>query len=204
MGDPVVISCFDAFAGPNEWAFLSNFYVGARLEYRTFSFMTGEHMFQAFKASSREDFVRLADAPSPAEAKANGKHYLRLRMDWERVKFDVMRLVLRTKFAHGREEAGLLLATGDALLIEGTTWGDRTWGVDLKAGRKRAADEGAGGLGLDGPWEAGEPWELSPGRNWLGALLMVRRAELVAEVRGAIRMPYGDVCRVAEDLPPGR
>lgn len=201
MGDPVVISCFDEHEGPNEWGFLSNFYVGRQLEYRTFSFMTGEHMFQAFKASSREDFVRLADAPTPAEAKANGRHYLRLRMDWERVKFDVMRLVLRTKFAHGREEVGLLLATGDALLVEGTTWGDRTWGVDLKEGRKQATDRG---LSLNGSWEPGEPWGLSPGRNWLGLLLMARRAELVAELRGTIRMQYGDVCRVAEDLPPGR
>jgi ribA/ribD-fused uncharacterized protein len=205
MGDPLVISWFDDFEGPNEWRFLSNFYVGAPLLYRSFSFASGEHMFQAFKASSVADMHTINAGETPSEAKANGRHYLRLRPDWERVKFDVMRLVLRTKFQAGREEAALLLATGDALLVEGTMWGDRVWGVDLKAGRaKREEEWGRAPAGPPLAWEPGEGWEHSPGRNWLGVLLMARRAELYAEQRGAPVMPYGEVCRVAEDLPPGK
>lgn len=211
MGDPAVISAFEG-----EWAFLSNFWVGAEpLRYRTFQYASGEHMFQAFKASSVADHARLADSGTPAEARANGKHYLRLRMDWERVKFDVMRLVLRAKFQPGREECALLLATGDALLVEGTMWGDRTWGVDLKAGRQALVERlasaplsgdwrpvGGGAAPVEHAWEPGEGWELAPGLNWLGVLLMARRAELAAELRGA-RFGYGTVARVVEDLPPG-
>jgi ribA/ribD-fused uncharacterized protein len=160
--------------------------------------MSGEHMFQSFKASIDADHDMINRASTPGEAKANGRHYLHLRMDWERVKFDVMRLVLRTKFQEGREEAALLLATGDALLIEGNTWGDRVWGVDLKAARKAMENMG------EGPrWEPGEGWEAAPGRNWLGVLLMARRAELLGEMRG-IRFRYGDVVRYVEELPPGR
>jgi hypothetical protein len=205
MGDPVVISYFDSFEGPNEYAFLSNFYVGEPLRYRTRTYASGEHMFQAFKASAWEDHDAINAGKTPGEAKANGRHYLRLRLDWERVKFDVMRLVLRAKFQDGREEKALLLATGDALLVEGTKWGDRVWGVDLKRGRGDIEDSWArSGRGEHPEWEPGEGWERSPGRNWLGVLLMARRAELVAEARGCPQVSYAEVCRTAETLPPGR
>lgn len=208
MGDPAVISWFDDFEGDNEWRFLSNFYVGKPLAYRSRSYMSGEHMFQAFKARNVADHDMINAATSPGEAKANGRHYLHLRMDWERVKFDVMRVVLRTKFQQGREEAGLLLATGDALLVEGTMWDDRVWGVNLKEGRKRQEARGAQYVGAEAvaahAWEPGEGWELAPGRNWLGVLLMARRAELLAELRGVPPFRYGEVIRVVEDLPPGK
>jgi ribA/ribD-fused uncharacterized protein len=205
MGDPAVISYFDDFEGPNEYRFLSNFYVGAPLVYRSFSFASGEHMFQAFKASSLADLEMINAASTPGEAKANGRHYLRLRPDWERIKFDVMRLVLRTKFQRGREEAALLLATGDALLVEGTMWGDHVWGVDLKRGRAAVEDSWKRSGVREEPkeWEPGEGWEHSDGRNWLGTLLMARRAEVLAELRGA-QLRYGDVCRLVETLPPGK
>jgi ribA/ribD-fused uncharacterized protein len=201
----VVISYFDDFEGDNEWRFLSNFYVGAPLAYRSRTYASGEHMFQAFKAVNAADHDMINAGKTPGEAKANGRHYLRLRPDWERVKFDVMRVVLRTKFAPGREEYALLAATGDALLIEGTNWGDRVWGVDLKAGRKHWEEVDArhpGGTPRD--WDPGEPWVQSPGRNWLGVLLMARRAEIVAEMRGAQLFRYGETIHTIENLPPGR
>lgn len=204
MGDPAVISWFDDFEGDNEWRFLSNFYVGAPLAYRSRFYLSGEHMFQAFKARNVADHDMINKAASPGEAKANGRHYLHLRMDWERVKFDVMRVVLRTKFQQGREEAGLLLATGDALLIEGTMWDDRVWGVNLKEGRKKLQARLESRNAPVHEFEPGEGWQDAPGRNWLGVLLMARRAELLAELRGVPPFRYGEVIRVVEDLPPGK
>lgn len=204
MGLPEVISYFDTFEGENEWAALSNFFQGSPIHYRQFAFATGEHFFQAMKATNRRDFGKVLASATPGEAKANGQHMLRLRPDWERVKYDVMRLVLSCKFAPGREEAGVLLATGDALLIEGTTWGDQAWGVDLKAGRKSTTRrEDATGKLVDTPWEPGEPWEFSPGRNWLGTLLMARRAELVAAMKGNA-FDYSEVAEFAKWTPPTR
>jgi ribA/ribD-fused uncharacterized protein len=185
MGTPDVISYFDDFEGPNEWAALSNFFQGRPIQYRQYAFATGEHMFQGFKATNKADLLKVIACATPAEAKQQGKHTLRLRGDWERVKYDVMRLVLACKFAPGREESAVLLGTGDALLIAGTTWGDQVWGVDLKAGRTRARAQGRDENRDGEPWEPGQPWPLSPGRNWLGVLLMARRAELLSEVRGA-------------------
>lgn len=200
MGLPEVISYFDDFEGANEWAALSNFYQGAPIRVGPYAFATGEHFFQAMKARTGRDFRKIVACATPGEAKAEGQHLLRLRPDWEMVKYDVMAWVLSLKFSSGREEARVLLATGDALLVEGTTWGDRVWGVDLKAGRKltaKTAEREAGGA----PWGPGEPWEMSPGRNWLGRLLMARRAELVAAMKGNA-FDYTEVAEYARWKPP--
>lgn len=151
---------FDDFAGPNRHRFLSNFYVGEPLYVRELgdeSYATGEHLFAALKASNVHDHARVRDAATPGEAKRLGRG-VQLRDNWEQMKYDAMRLVLRVKFAVNRPEAELLLQTGDALLVEGTHWNDRVWGVDMRR------DSTVVGLG----------------RNWLGTLLMSRRAELRA------------------------
>ena len=50
---------------------------------------------------------------------------------------EVMRGLLARKFAPGTELAARLLATGDAQLVEGNTWGDRFWGVCRGQGRNQ-------------------------------------------------------------------
>lgn len=65
-----------------------------------------------------------------------------------------MRQALERKFVAGTPEGKYLLATKDRLLIEGNDWNDTFWGVDLKSGT---------------------------GANWLGFLLMARRAQLRGE-----------------------
>jgi hypothetical protein len=176
MGDELnsnpdeLILWFDDFGAEptNSYRFLSNFYVGEPILIRGARFQTGEHAFQAAKARTLKahDMVRTAD--DPGHAKSLGRS-IPLREDWEAVKYDVMAIVLRAKFAPDRSEADLLLSTGDALLVEGTYWGDQVWGVDLK------------------PYEARRD-PTAFGRNWLGTLLMARRAELRYEVRTGQRV----------------
>lgn len=160
---------FDDFGSENEFRFLSNFYVGETLHVPGWDwemwgddyaaagpvgFATGEHAFAAMKAADARDFYDIVMADEPGVAKSLGRS-IELREDWEAVKLDVMAAIIRAKFTHDRAEGDMLLGTGDALLVEGTLWGDDTWGVKLK-------DDGL------------------PGRNWLGTLLMARRAELRA------------------------
>lgn len=161
-----LIDWFDDFDGPNRFSFLSNFHQGLpivvpdRVTHPATGLVllfegdypTGEHAFQAMKAVQARDFVRIVNAAGPSEAKKLGRR-VPLRADWEQVKYDVMRAVIRHKFAPSRPEAVKLIATGKAYLREGTWWNDRTWGVDLST-----------------------PGH--PGANWLGILLMEQRARL--------------------------
>ena len=145
--DVTVIDYFDDFEGPNEHAFLSNVYA-SRVQIGNFEFPTVEHYFQGMKPTSdkQRDAIRLAS--SPGKAKAMGRR-CKLRPDWELVKVDVMLRGVRSKFGQHPDLADKLIATGDAMLVEGNTWGDRVWGC------------------VDGE-----------GENLLGLILMLVRAEL--------------------------
>lgn len=159
----------DLGTGNAEYRFLSNFYEGDPITLRGVTmgsgadstpveFKTGEHAFAAMKfwGTDWQHFEAIVNAEDPNSAKALGRSRAHpLREDWEVVKLDVMMGITRAKYAQGREEADRLLDTGDALLVEGTYWYDEVWGVDLNHPSMQ-------------------------GRNWLGTLLMARRAELRA------------------------
>ena len=110
----------------NEYSFLSN-YSCSPFYIDTVLFPTMEHYFQASKASNQEDYLRIAYAPTPGDAKRLGRR-IQLRPNWEEVKDNVMLIGLRKKFADP-ELHDLLLATGDEELVEGNYWGDTYWGV---------------------------------------------------------------------------
>jgi len=57
---------------------------------------------------------------------------LELREDWEDVKVNIMKEVVKSKFMSNPELRNKLIATGDAELVELNHWGDRTWGVCSK------------------------------------------------------------------------
>lgn len=179
LNQPGVIAWFDDFHDSeddrNQFAFLSNFWWGEPLHDGYREYPTGEHMFAAYKTRDRVQHDRIASAVDCNEAKALGRA-CNLRHDWEIVKYDVMRFVLSLKFTLDRQEGLRLLETGDALLVEGTFWGDRVWGVDLT--KDRHADP-----------------QQRPGRNWLGTLLMARRAELRAEYAGIVPFSYEHTAR---------
>jgi N-glycosidase YbiA len=115
---------------------------------------TSEHYFQAqkFAGTAYEATVRAAQTPSLA-AKLGRSRAVPLRVDWEAVKADIMREALRAKFDQHPKLKALLLATGDAELIEHTR-NDSYW-----------ADGGDG-----------------TGKNRLGYLLMELRKQLREEV----------------------
>jgi ribA/ribD-fused uncharacterized protein len=114
---------------------------------------TAEHYFQAqkFAGTEHEEAVRLA--PSPGAAARLGRSRARpLRPDWEAVKEAVMREALCAKFEQHPKLKSLLLATGEAELIEHTR-NDRYWA------------DGGDGTGL----------------NRLGVLLMELRTQFRTE-----------------------
>lgn len=138
-----------AFKG--DYFFLSNFYRCSML-YAGCLAPTAEHHYQAAKTVSALERDLVLGAASPGIAKRLGRN-VTIRSDWEESKVDVMREILQAKFGNPvlRRE---LLSTGDTLLIEGNTWGDRIWGTTKNS---------------SGIYE---------GENLLGKLLMELRASI--------------------------
>lgn len=144
----------DRFDG--DYAFLSNFYACGSVPVRipgagVVLAPTVEHAFQAVKTLDPSERVAVLRAQTPTLAKRAGRR-VALRPGWDAMRLDVMRSCLERKFRPGSPLAERLIATGDAHLVEGNTWGDRFWG-ESPVGR---------------------------GENHLGLLLMERRAALLA------------------------
>src|SRR5262245_40104469 len=111
---------------------------------------TSEHYFQAqkFAGTEHEEEIRLIKSPMIA-ARMGRDRKRPLRPDWESVKDEIMLEAVRAKFTHSEELRKILLATGDAEIIEHTS------------------NDGYWGDGGDGS-----------GRNMLGKTLMFVREEL--------------------------
>jgi hypothetical protein len=124
---------------------------------------TAEHAYQAGKAAKEAVREWILSAPTPALAAmaAHGLYTWDIVADWSRIKVDRMRRVLRAKFTQHEDLRALLLATGDARLVE--------------AGRTDNA--------VNREW--GEV--NGKGMNRLGVLLMELRAELQTEKATVLR-----------------
>lgn len=136
----------------DEYGELSNF-APYPIKLRGKRWPTTEHFFQAQKFEDERDRDAVRGASTPAVAARMGRDRKRkLRRDWEAVKVSIMREALEAKFRQHPDLAALLLATGEAKLVEHTEkddfWGD----------------------GGDGS-----------GRNELGRLLMAVREDLRSE-----------------------
>lgn len=124
---------------------------------------TVEHRYQAAKCVDRDEAAAIMRAASPAAAKRLGRQ-VRIRSDWNSVRVNVMRELLRQKFRLGTPLAEALLVTRVSRLQEGNDWGDVFWGVCN--GR---------------------------GQNVLGKLLMRVREELIlAEVQHSLQHALDD------------
>lgn len=122
----------DSFRG--TYHFLSNFYRDPFL-FNGRVYETAEHAYQAAKTYDPEWFERIAEAWSPAEAKALGRA-APVWGKWDEVKDRVMRDIVFAKF-YKYPLRTLLVNTGDEELVEGNSWGDTYWGVCNGQGENR-------------------------------------------------------------------
>jgi ribA/ribD-fused uncharacterized protein len=140
------MNVIDKFEGNNF--FLSNFYISL-VQYGDLMFTSSEAAFQSAKTldlATKKMFCEL----QPHEAKKMGRK-VKLRSDWEEVKYEVMKHIVRDKFTRNNNLKCQLIDTGNAKLIEGNTHNDTDWGV-------------CNGVG----------------KNWLGKILMEIREEITS------------------------
>lgn len=95
---------------------------------------TSEHAYQAYKTLDLEKRKGIANLNAPGESKKAGKN-LDIRSDWEKIKLSVMEMVLKAKFSYNSDLLMKLLYTNDKILIEGNTWNDIFWGVNIQTGK---------------------------------------------------------------------
>lgn len=138
------------FRGPYRW--LSNFHV-ADIVFEGQTYASSEHAYQAAKVPEADRAPFRVPTLTCREVKRLGGS-VPLRRDWEDVKLGIMGAILRDKFFRHADLQRLLLETGDQILIEGNTWGDRYWGVS-------------------------PPPPTGTGENHLGIILMQIRCELL-------------------------
>jgi len=115
----------DSFQG--EYRFLSNFWLCTIVYNGGYIYGSTEAAYQAAKSLNPADHVRFTRM-SPGVSKREGKRLI-IRDDWDIVKTRIMVELVRQKFTSHNDLKMLLLNTGDALLVEGNTWGDTFWGV---------------------------------------------------------------------------
>lgn len=87
-----------------------------------------ENYYQSQKTLDLEERKRF-ETCGPGQSKAYGKR-IKLRDDWEEVKYDIMEKALRVKFAPGTDQYIKLKAT-EGEIVEWNNWGDRIWGKTL-------------------------------------------------------------------------
>ena len=110
----------------DEYFFLSNFY-SCPIIYDGIKYSNAECAFQAQKTTDiemREEFATL----KPEKGKKLGRK-VRLRDNWDTLKFPIMYEIVKAKFEQNPNLAKKLIKTGDAILEEGNNWGDTIWGT---------------------------------------------------------------------------
>lgn len=128
-----------------EHFFLSNFYPApttAEIAGVEGSFLTGEHLFQAYKSlfalpgQDKQVWVKqFLDAKTPGKAKYVGRS---IRIDvtgWDNFAVTAMKKNIFAKFNQHDDLREQLVATGDLVLIEYNDWNDTIWGVSKKTGK---------------------------------------------------------------------
>lgn len=146
---------------------LSNMASGYPLQINGVRILTTEALYQACRFPHRPEIQReIIGQYSPMTAKMRSKpHRKDSRLDWDEVRYKVMRWCLRVKLAQNYEEFGrLLLATRDRPIVEQSRKDDY-WGAKL----------------------TGETGDTLIGQNVLGRLLMELRERLKNDADGAMK-----------------
>lgn len=111
-----------------SYAFLSNFYP-CKMIYKGLTMPTLEHCYVMHKAAvNNADLAIKLKVMTPGQVKKWGRTVPMIE-HWDELRFHIMSNLIREKFSDQNVDLKIkLIETGDSLLVEGNTWGDRYWG----------------------------------------------------------------------------
>ena len=110
----------------DKYGCFSNFYL-APVNFNGMTFTNNEAAWQAQKCAIKRTIANF-QTKTPSQAKASGRR-VKLRPDWEEVKYGLMVDVCYAKFTQNEDLKDILLSTGNEELCENTTgWHDNIWG----------------------------------------------------------------------------
>ena len=110
----------------NNYPSFSNFHI-APITFQGLTYSSSEAAFQSIKTINCEERLQFTQL-SPSAAKKLGRK-IKLRPDWEEIKYPLMVEVCYAKFSQNPALKHLLLNTGDEEIVENTTaWHDNIWG----------------------------------------------------------------------------
>ena len=121
-----------------KYSFLSNFY-SAKVAYRGITYDNNESAFQAQKCPNEVQKKQFCGI-TPNIAKRKGRDVHCNIAEWNSKRDSVMFDIVFLKFLQNKHLLERLLDTGDAILIEGNTWGDRYWGVVGNTSRNKLGE----------------------------------------------------------------
>jgi ribA/ribD-fused uncharacterized protein len=116
-----------------KYRFLSNFWP-AEIELDGWIYPTVEHAYMASKTFNIDIREKIRSIEKPGDAKKLGRQ-IELREDWELVKRNIMKDLVRQKFNKEPLRSKLVVELRDAYLEETNTWNDTYWGVCKGIGR---------------------------------------------------------------------
>lgn len=120
--DDHVVKGFDG-----KYRFLSNFFL-IPTYFEGILYPSSEHAYQAAKTLDFNIRSSTFLHCTSGQAKSRGDA-LTTRNEWHHIKYDVMSVIVFDKFYRNTDLRINLLATGNKLLEETNSWGDRFWGV---------------------------------------------------------------------------
>ena len=115
----------NSFTG--KYRFLSNFWNAPFTDNNGVRWRSSEQFYQAHKAMTEEDVLKVYETKTPHEAKRVGNE-IQENPDFEEGKNHIMWVALQYKFVQNPDIRNKLIDTGEQTLLEGNTWHDNYWG----------------------------------------------------------------------------
>jgi ribA/ribD-fused uncharacterized protein len=110
-----------------ELDFLSNFYP-CDVWFEGVLYPSSEHAFAAAKTLDLQYREAIRQCKTAGQAKRMGRE-VSLRLDWDKIRVDIMHTILYSKFMDNPELRKKLVKTYPTELVEVNYWGDTFWGV---------------------------------------------------------------------------